>query len=1213
MRPHALCRFILAGATLGLGSVASADVVPHGGMMRFPDVSESHIAFVYANDIWIVPREGGEARPLASPPGPELFPRFSPDGRTIAFVGNYDGNRDLYTIPVGGGIPVRVTHHPANEQLEDWTPDGRLLFSSNGFAGLGRQQQMFIVDAAGGLPEKLPIPYGSAGAVSPDGTWIAYTPYNADFRTWKRYRGGLASDIWLFNLKTMESRRVTTWEGTDTQPMWHGDKLYYLSDEGTESRLNIWVYDLASRRHEQVTRFEEFDVKWPAIGPGTDGRGEIVFQLGSELRLLDLQTRQSRIVNVRIPGDRPQLRPQAIDASDFMQQMAISPTGKRAVISARGDIWTTPAEHGAPRNLTRTNGIAERDPSWSPDGRWIAFFADTTGDYELYITQSDGLGETRQLTTDSRTYYYTPRWSPDSKHIAFMDKSGRMLLASIESGDVKTFDQDPWGYQRGLNWSHDSRWIAYAKGHEQNPHSSVHLYDTINDVSHQVTAPMFDDHSPVFDREGDWLYFASDRNFTPTYSGVDTTFIYNNTQVLLAVPLRKDVKSPWLAKSDEETWKSDAAKEPEEKPASPADEPKPDDGLSGAWSGTGSHPEAGGELPFTLNLQLGENNTVTGNLDAGIYSGAVNGTFDKSAGRLTLTLVIGDGSTVLFELIVKGEELTGTASSGGTVVRIAAKRLATANGAQPEAKGDASKDSAAKRVEIDLDGFERRAMLLPVPPGAFGRLAVNDRNQLIYARQSGGGSSGIKLFDLKDSVRTEKDVAGGSGFDISADGKHLLIARGKNSVIHPAATGGSPKTIKTDDMTVMVDPRVEWKQLFTDAWRIQRDFFYVTNMHDMDWDAMRLRYERMLADCVNREDVSYVISELISELNVGHAYYWGGDVESQPNVTVGMLGVDFSLENGAYRLAKKYHGADWDADARGPLNQPGVDVHEGDYLLAVNGIPLDVSRDPWAAFIGKVGKVVTLTVSTTPVMDDSARHVLVEPISSEADLRYRAWIERNRRYVEEQTDGKVGYVYVPDTGVNGQNNLFRQFYGQTHAQALIIDERWNGGGQIPTRFIELLNRPVTNYWARSNGKDWKWPPDSHQGPKCMLINGPAGSGGDAFPYYFRQSGLGKLIGTRTWGGLVGISGNPTLIDGGYTAVPTFGFYENDGTWGIEGHGVDPDMEVIDDPALMWEGGDPQLDAAIRHMLDEIQRIPYVAPPQPPAPDRRRMGITEDDK
>jgi tricorn protease len=530
-------------------------------------------------------------------------------------------------------------------------------------------------------------------------------------------------------------------------------------------------------------------------------------------------------------------------------------------------------------------------------------------------------------------------------------------------------------------------------------------------------------------------------------------------------------------------------------------------------------------------------------------------------------------------------------------------------------------------VVIELAGFERRAIPLPVDKGSFTHLAVNREGQLLYVRRALRGSdskSALKILDVLDSEKDDQDekkreektvLADVGAFIMSADGRKIMAAKGGDfTIVTAAAEQKFEKPLKLGGMTTTIDPREEWRQLFRESWRIQRDFFYDPNMHGVDWPKMQEHYAQMIEDCASREDVTFVIGELISELNVGHAYARsGGDLEETPNVSVGMLGVDFELHDGAYRIARICEGAPWDVDARGPLSEPGVEVKEGDYVLAVNSVPVDTKRDPWAAFLGLAGEVVTLTVSEKPQLDDAARDVVVKLLDGEGNLRYRAFIERNRSHVAKKTDGRVGYIYVPNTGINGQNDLFRQFYGQLHTQALIIDERWNGGGQIPTRFIELLNRPVTNYWAVRNGRDWQWPPDSHQGPKCMLINGLAGSGGDCFPYYFRQRNIGKLIGLRTWGGLVGISGNPTLIDGGRITAPTFAFYELDGTWGVEGHGVDPDIEVVDDPALMVNGDDPQLDAAIKHLLEELDRNPFEPPARPKYPDRSGMGLSESDK
>ena len=1189
---------------------ARAERRPHAGMMRYPDVSATQIVFCYRGNLWLVPRDGGLATPLATPPASVVFPRFSPDGKTVAFIGNYDGNRDIYTIPVDGGVPMRVTHYPGSEFLCGWTPDGqRLLFFVSGYAGIGRQDQLMTVSVSGGLAEKLPVPYGEMGAISPDGQWLAYTPYTRDFATWKRYCGGLAPDVWLFNLRDHTSKKITDWAGTDTQPMWQGDKVYYLSDQGPSHRLNIWVYDTKTGQREQVTKYEEFDVKWPAIGPGTSGDGEIVYQNGADVYLLDLKTRQSRAVEIVVPGDLPAIRPQRVAAQGQIEDGDISPSGKRAVLEARGDIWTVPAQKGSPRNLTRTSGVAERSPAWSPDGKWIAYFSDQTGEYQLYLMRSDGRGEIRQLTREGQTFRYNPNWSPDSKRLLFTDKSGALYMYILPAevtkevekgeqaeaaetqqdkptekkdveGELKLIDVDPYASQPQASWSHDSNWIAYTRTGD-NRQTAIWLYSVPSGEKQAVTGGMFNDTWPTFDRKGDYLYFASNRHFTePVYEDVGNSFAYTATDTLVVVPLREKVGSPWAPRSDEETWK--------EKDQDKDKDKKSDEGeKKEAPQKDGAKEEAG---------------------DAASKPG------DAAAGEEKPTA--------------------------------------------DEKKDDKKKEEEKKPLEIELAGFEGRAIWLPVKSGSFTHLAVNNEGKLLYVRQGRrgtGGSPAIKLFDLTDEKKEEKSVLEGAGaFGISADGKKLLVMKDGTFAIVDAAPGQNlDKPLALDELATLINPREEWRQLFIEAWRLQRDFFYDPDMHGVNWPAMRDHYIKMLDDCVSRGDVGYVIKELISELNVGHAYYFGNDSPNEPTVPCGLLGCDFELANGAYRIKQIVQGGRWDFDGRGPLSQPGVNVKEGDYLLAVNGVPVDVRQDPWAAFQGLApGRTVTLTVSDKPTLevpagpptsgepkedakgeekekkegkenaddkkkpDDNAqpktgqRDVLVKLIGVDevAALRYRAWVEQNRAYVEKKTDGKVGYIHVPDTGTDGQNELFRQFYGQRSKAALIIDERWNGGGQIPHRFIELLNRPLTNYWAQRDGFDSPSPDDAHHGPKCMLINGAAGSGGDAFPYYFRQAKLGQLIGMRTWGGLVGISGNPNLIDGTNVTVPRFAFFKLNSTWGVEGHGVDPDIEVIDDPALMVGGGDPQLDKAIEVMLAEIKEHPFVPPKRPPYLDRSGMGV-----
>jgi len=1120
MKPSVRCLVLCLALGAWVPISTRAAVEPHAGMLRYPDVSATHVAFLYANDLWLVPREGGVATPLAGPPGPEAYPKFSPTGDTLAFMGNYDGNTDLYTVPVGGGLPTRVTYHPYTEVLTGWAPDGRLIFSAGGRGVYPRVRELFTVSAEGGLPAQLPVPYGAVGAISADGKWLAYTPHTRDQRTWKRYRGGMATDLWLFNLEDSSSRKITDWEGTDTLPMWQGDKLYYLSDGGPDHRLNIWVYDTASEERSQVTTYSDYDVKWPSIGPGPAGDGEIVFQHGSDLNLLDLASGETRTVEVTIPGDRPRLREQATDVADLIRGRNISSTGKRAVVEARGDIWTIPAENGSPVNLTRTDGTAEHSPVWSPDGQWIAYISDETGEYELYVMQSDGRGESRRLTDDKLRYLYNLVWSPDSKKLAFWDQSSTLWISDMSGALTEVF-KDPSGGAARVSWSSDSAWLTFAAPDSLRQPNRTRIYKVATGELHAVTAGMFNDTWPTFDREGSFLYFASQREFSqPIYEDLGTTWVYSHLDRLYAVPLQADAESPLAPKSDEEEWEKEGDKEGEED----------------------------------------------------------NGNDKKK------------------------------------------KKKKDKKKADDDEDGDEEKKEEPEPVEIDLEGFERRAVQLPADQGNFAFLAVNESGQLLYSRIPRAdllGEPVIQLLDLEDDDDDddgpEKTVLDGPDrFVISADGKKILAVDGDQMTIVDAKADQKMKPISTDGMRTVIDPRAEWRQIFNEAWRHERDFFYDPNMHGVDWEAVRSLYEPMLEDCASRDDVSFVIGEMISELNVGHAYYRPRSAEESPEVSVGMLGADFALENGAYRIIKILEGGPWDVDARGPLSQPGVKVAVGDYILAVNGSPVDVTRDPWASFQGLGERTVTLTVSAKPTLDDSARQVVVELLDGERNLRYRSWVEANRAYVDEQTEGRVGYIYVPNTGFSGQNELVRQFYGQLHKDALIIDERWNGGGQVPTRFIELLNRPVANYWSQREGEDIVWPPDAHHGPKCMLINSLAGSGGDYFPFWFREAGLGKLIGTRTWGGLVGYSGTPPLLDGTRITAPDFAFYEKDGTWGIEGHGVDPDIEVIDDPADMVDGQDPQLDAAIAHMLEELETKAY-QPPTPPAfPDRSGMGLAPED-
>lgn len=1166
-KPIVAFRALAVAAFAGLPVCVQAQAPnnsPNAAMLRYPAVGPTHICFSYANDLWLVPRSGGTALPLASPPGLESLPRFSPDGKTIAFVGNYDGNRDIYTIPTSGGVPTRVTHHPAGESLAGWTPDGKkLLFFSNGLQGIPRQVRLFTVPAEGGLPHALPMPYSAFGSFSPDGNSIAFTPWSIDTRTWKRYRGGMATDIWTLNLTTGESKQITDWEGGDTLPMWHGDSIFYLSDNGPEHRMNIWSYDIKGGQRKQVTTFKENDVRWPSLGPGDNGGGEIVFQLGTEMRLLNVKSGESKAVQVTVPGARVSIRPKVVDASKNMYGYDLSPSGKRVAIEARGELWSAPIKEGTVRNLTSTPGVYERSPAWSPDGKWIAYFSDATGEYELYVRPSDarepeakkdekkesdandanktvfaGKVEPRKLTNLGPGFRFAPTWSPDSKWMTFTDEASKLRLVNVESGEVKEIVQDLHDFSPNATWSHDSNWLAYSKTDDDTGTASVWVYNIKSSEKTRLTDPMFPSVSPVWDRDGEFIYYLTSRSLSdPIYSDVDSTFIYAGSDTIVALPLRKDVKSPWAPKSDEEELKKDekkdAGKGDADKAEKKKDDPKPDDAK-------------------------------------------------------------------------KDEEK------------------------KDDKKPDDKKKDEKKDVKIELDGIEKRAITVPVSNGRLGALSVVDGGKLLYIRrdiaQAGnddddapsGGS--IKLFDPKGKSDAEKKnkeetVTSGDGYSVSADGKKLGVMKDGSITVFDIAPGAKGTKVPTGgNMSLTVDPRLEWRQIYDDAWRMYRDFFYEPSMHGTNWKAIGAHYKDMINDCTTREDVNWVIAELISELNIGHAYVTGpGDVENTPNVPTGLLGCDYVFESGAYKITKIYTGGVFDYDARGPLSQQGVNVNEGDYLLAVDGTLVDAKKDPWAALVGKAGKPTTITVSTKPTLDASARDFLVTPATSETNIRYRAWIERNRQYVFEKSGGTIGYVYVPDTGVNGQNNLFRQFYGQRSLPAMLIDERWNGGGQVPNRFIELLNRPVSNYWAKRHSKPDAFPFDAHHGPKAMLINGQSGSGGDCFPAYFKFAKLGPLIGKRTWGGLVGIGGKPPFADGGSVSVPEFAYFKLDGNWGIEGHGVDPDMDITDDPGKMLKGEDPQLDAAISYLVEQVKKNPKKDIKNPPSPNRSGMGIRPEDK
>jgi tricorn protease len=1089
-------------------------------MFRQPSVSKDQIAFVYAGDIWLVPKKGGTAVRLTSSPGEESFPRFSPDGTKVAYSASYDGNVDVFVVPAAGGEPLRLTYHPMGDRVIGWTPDGkRVLFASGRESGRQRYSQFFTVGLDGGLPEKLPIPYGEFGTYSPDGKQFVYMPMSQDFRNWKRYRGGWAPDLMLFDLKTFATKNITANPANDAQPMWHGSVIYFLSDRGANERNNIWMYDVSRGNSRQVTEFNEFDITFPSIGP--DG---IVFQAGGRLYLLDLASEKAAEVAVHVVTDETTLRVRTAKAESLIRSAAVSPTGKRAVFEARGDVFTVPAEFGAVVNVTRSSGVVERYPRWSPDGKTVAYWSDRSGEYELTLRAVDGAAPERKVTSLGAGFRYAPQWSPDSRKLAFIDQAMRIRIYDIEANRLTPIDQSPeWISHPGLEsfrmqWSPDSRWLTYARP-TSSANSAVFLYDTKSSKLHQATTGYLNDAQPTFEPEGKYLFYASDREFDPVYGSFDNTWTYPNPTKLVVVPLRRDVKSPLAARNDSENPALDTndKKEDDKKPK----DPKDNDNKPEPKKADDKKPDA--QKP------------------------------DEK----------------------KPEEK------------------------KPEEKKTDDRTLAPANVDIDLDGFEARAVVLPPKGGNYADLQTI-KGKLLYRRVprtgSGDEKSPIVYFDLAE--REEKTVLDeADGFDTTADGKKMLVLNKKKfAILEIKAAQKFEKPMVTADMDAPVDPRAEWRQMFTDVFRFERDFFYDPGMHGVDWPGLRQRYGKLLEDAVTRWDVDFLIGEFIGELNASHTYHGGGDMEQAPQRSVGMLGVDWELANGAYRIKRIVRGGPWDTSVRSPLDEPGVMIKQGDYVLAVNGVPIDTKTEPWASFQGLGDKTVVLTVNATP-SPSGARQVVVTCIPSETELRFRSWIEERRQIVDKATNGTIGYIYVQSTGVDAQNELVRQFMAQWKKDGLIIDERWNSGGQIPDRFIELLNRPILAYWAVRDGVSQQWPPVAHRGPQVMLINGWSGSGGDAFPSYFREAGLGPLIGTRTWGGLIGISGAPSLADGGNVTVPTFRMYDPKGQWFAEGHGVEPDIPVDDDPAQLAAGNDPQLARAIKEVTERAAKAPK-APPHP---------------
>ncbi|HKJ42764.1 MAG TPA: PDZ domain-containing protein [Sunxiuqinia sp.] len=1054
-------------------------------MFQFPDVSATQIVFYYGGDLWIAPITGGTASKLTNAKGQEILPRFSPDGSQIAFSGNYNGNTDIYVMSSKGGMPFRLTHHGMADLLSDWYPDGKqLLYASSMESGRQRFHQFYAEPAEGGMPSKLPLPYGEFGSISPDGTMIAYTPRTRVFRTWKRYRGGMATDIWLFNLETNESENITNSIANDEMPMWHGRTIYYMSDNGPEERANIWSYNLDTKENKQITYFKNFDIHFPAIGPK-----DLIFEAGGKLYLLDLATEKYQEVKINVITDESTLVPKLEKVQKYIHNYWPSPDGKRALFQARGEVFSVPAEHGAVIDLTHTSGFAERFPSWSPDGRYIAYWSDRSGEYELTLKDLSNNGLEEKLTSYGPGYRYNIYWSPDSKKMAFIDKAGAIHLYDLQSEKTTEIDRSEHFMPDGalsnfkISWSSDSKWLTYSKKTD-NLKSAIYIYDVENQKTHQVTSGYYDDQSPVFDPDGKYLYLLTNRTFKPMYGDVDNSFLYANATNVAAISLTNNIPSPLAARND--------------------------------------------------------------------------------------TVAISK--------------------------EVPAKK--TKEGKDDKKEKDGAKEQA---IKINFDGFENRLVILPPKNGNIANLEAAP-GKVIFLRLPNTGSADKKksavYYDLKN--REEKTIADNiSRFQVTANHKKIMIAQKNHSyfITDIAPNQKLEKKMPTDQLSMMINPRKEWHQIFNDAWRFERDFFYDPNMHGVDWQAMRERYGKLIDDCITRWDVNYVIGELIAELNSSHTYKGGGDEQKALRIGVGYLGVNWALNNGAYQIKKIIQGAPWDDEVKSPLAEPGVKIKEGDYVLAVNGNPIDTSKDPWAAFENLSRKTVELTVNNKPGMN-GAWTIVVKTMADETRLRNLAWIEANRETVDKETNGKIGYLYIQDTGIEGQTELVKQFSAQHNKDGLIVDERFNSGGQIPDRFMEILNRKPLTFLAVRDWQARQSPAIANSGPKVMLINGWSGSGGDAFPLFFRETGAGPIIGTRTWGGLIGYTGAPNLIDNGMITLPSIRFFSPEGKWFPEGHGVDPDFKVVNDPTSLSNGTDPQLEAGIKKVMELLKTNPPIRPHQP---------------
>jgi tricorn protease len=1081
--------------TTAIALVLAAPANAQTKLLRFPAIHGDRIAFTYAGDLWTAPVTGGTATRLTAHPGLELFAHFSPDGQQISFTAQYDGDEQVYVVPASGGVPKQLTYYPANgplaerwgydNQVYGWTADGkRVLFRSFRDAWTLPAPRLYTVAATGGPAEQLPMPVAGSGMFAPDGKRIVYSPVFRDFRSEKRYSGGQANRLVIFDLANNTVSKLPHKERARRDAMWIGDVIYYNSDD--DGTFNLYAYDTKTQQTRQVTHSSNWDVRWPSADPAT---GKIVFEMGFELHVLDTKSNQVSDLKIYVPHDGLHARPSHVAAANRITNYGLSPKGERALFSARGDLFTAPIEKGPTRNLTNTSMAHDRAPDWSADGRRIVFISDRSGEEELWLISQDGSGAPEQLTRGGKAMRYAPTWSPDGARIAFSDKSGKLYVLTMSDRQVIEIADDPRGTIQDFAWSPRSNFLAFSMADSRGIRS-VNVWSPTDGKVRKVTDGFFGEYAPAWEADGNYLYYLSDREYAPQLSNREWNFASNRTTRIYALALRKDVKNPFPPESDEvKPASADTA------PAAPASQTK-----------------------------------------------------------------------------------------------------------QPAA-------AAARELRIDFDGIAARVTPLPLDADNYSGLAAN-KGHVFYVVGSAGyygrqpekrpSLRVFRLSDRKDTVLVE----GINGYNMSADRNTLIVRDGANFSLYDAKPGAKKKSIATNNMFVDRVPTEEWAQIFDEVWRRYRDFFYVDNMHGNDWESLRAQYRPLLQHVQHRSDLNYVIAEMIAELSVQHAYIAGGDWDVPARPQVALLGARLELDaaSGKYRIAKIFEGENEESVYRSPMREVGVNAAVGDYVLAIDGQELRADEDPYRLLRFKADRPVRLTLNSRPTTD-GAREVSIRPITREADLAYLDWVENNRKRVEQLSNGTVGYLHVPNMGAEGIREFIKWYYPQARKAGLVIDVRANGGGNVSSMLIDRLKRELlATGFSRNDDVAAVYPRGAvFYGSMVTILDENSASDGDIFPAMFKQAKLGPLVGKRSWGGVIGITDRGTLIDGGTVNVPEFGFTSVKGEWIIEGHGVEPDIEVDQDPIAVLQGKDPQLERAVQEVMKSMAANPKALPNRPAAP------------